>query len=71
MANEATPLPAHDIPSLPASPDPKRTKYTEPAANLTVACNVPPPPRPIGTPTNTLQPSSTTPQQPQPRTPPP
>ncbi|KAM0692560.1 hypothetical protein Q7P36_007114 [Cladosporium allicinum] len=32
-----TPLPHHEIPSLPATPEPKRTKYTEPAANLTVA----------------------------------
>jgi len=31
---------AHEIPSLPASPDPKRTKYTEPAANLSVACTL-------------------------------
>lgn len=38
MADRATPLPQHDVPSLPATPEPKRTKYTEPAANLTVAC---------------------------------
>ncbi|KAL1585549.1 hypothetical protein WHR41_05728 [Cladosporium halotolerans] len=37
MAEEATPQPQHETPSLPASPEPKRTKYTEPAANLTVA----------------------------------
>ncbi|KAM0709175.1 hypothetical protein Q7P35_003211 [Cladosporium inversicolor] len=29
--------PHHDAPSLPASPLPKRTKYTEPAPNLSVA----------------------------------
>ncbi|KAF2772109.1 dUTP diphosphatase [Teratosphaeria nubilosa] len=35
----ATPVPklSHDAPSLPASPLPKRTKYTEPAPNLSVA----------------------------------
>ncbi|QIW95431.1 hypothetical protein AMS68_000949 [Peltaster fructicola] len=32
MSGEATPAPAHEPPSLPASPLPKRTKYTEPAA---------------------------------------
>ncbi|EME79025.1 uncharacterized protein MYCFIDRAFT_208655 [Pseudocercospora fijiensis CIRAD86] len=32
-----TPAPEHQVPSQPASPLPKRTKYTEPAANLTVA----------------------------------
>ncbi|KAF7198467.1 hypothetical protein HII31_00206, partial [Pseudocercospora fuligena] len=32
-----TPVPEHQAPSQPASPLPKRTKYTEPAANLTVA----------------------------------
>ncbi|GAB1732854.1 hypothetical protein NU195Hw_g2657t1 [Hortaea werneckii] len=39
MAEEETPQPeiTHDAPSLPSSPDPKRTKYTEPAANLSVA----------------------------------
>lgn len=37
---DATPQPdhVHEIPSLPASPLPKRTKYTEPAPNLSVAC---------------------------------
>ncbi|WPH02681.1 Hypothetical protein R9X50_00554700 [Acrodontium crateriforme] len=35
--DEATPQPTHDAPSQPASPLPKRTKYTEPAANLSVA----------------------------------
>ena len=30
--------PHHDAPSLPGSPLPKRTKYTEPAPNLSVAC---------------------------------
>ena len=43
-----TPLPHHEIPSLPATPEPKRTKYTEPAANLTVACTFPNPP-PVNT----------------------
>lgn len=43
MADEATPQPQHETPSLPASPEPKRTKYTEPAANLTVACTRSPP----------------------------
>nr|POF19953.1 deoxyuridine 5'-triphosphate nucleotidohydrolase [Quercus suber] len=40
MADEATPQPqiAHDIPSLPSSPLPKRTKYTEPAPLDSVAC---------------------------------
>lgn len=39
MAEDGTPQPeiVHDVPSLPASPDPKRTKYTEPATNLSVA----------------------------------
>ncbi|KAF2723317.1 dUTP diphosphatase [Polychaeton citri CBS 116435] len=40
MAEEqVTPQPdlTHDVPSLPSSPHPKRTKYTEPAQNLTVA----------------------------------
>ncbi|KAM0712149.1 hypothetical protein Q7P37_011243 [Cladosporium fusiforme] len=37
MSDEATPQPQHDIPSQSASPEPKRTKYTEPASNLTVA----------------------------------
>ncbi|KAI7202819.1 hypothetical protein KC316_g1640 [Hortaea werneckii] len=39
MAEGETPQPeiTHDAPSLPSSPDPKRTKYTEPAANLSVA----------------------------------
>ncbi|KAF2482325.1 dUTPase-like protein [Neohortaea acidophila] len=37
MASESTPQPEHDIPSLPASPEPKRTKFTEPAPNLSVA----------------------------------
>ncbi|KXT02628.1 hypothetical protein AC579_5453, partial [Pseudocercospora musae] len=32
-----TPAPEHRAPSQPASPLPKRTRYTEPAANLTVA----------------------------------
>ncbi|SMR54667.1 unnamed protein product [Zymoseptoria tritici ST99CH_1A5] len=32
-----TPQPEHEAPSLPSSPFPKRTKYTEPAPNLTVA----------------------------------
>ncbi|KAM3419681.1 hypothetical protein BST61_g3014 [Cercospora zeina] len=31
----------HDAPSLPGSPLPKRTKFTEPAANLSVACYYP------------------------------
>ena len=40
MADESTPQPelVHETPSLPASPLPKRTKYTEAAPNLTVAC---------------------------------
>lgn len=38
MADESTPQPQHDVPSLPSSPQPKRTKYTEPAPNLSVAC---------------------------------
>jgi hypothetical protein len=40
MANEATPIPFHDVPSQPASPEPKRTKLlnTEPAEHLSVAC---------------------------------
>ncbi|KAH9825433.1 dUTP diphosphatase, partial [Teratosphaeria destructans] len=39
--SEETATPAakisHDAPSLPASPPPKRTKYTDPAPNLSVA----------------------------------
>lgn len=31
----------HDAPSVPTSPLPKRTKYSEPAANLSVACRFP------------------------------
>jgi len=31
----------HDAPSVPASPLPKRTKYSEPVANLSVACRFP------------------------------
>lgn len=42
MADEETPAPEHNPPSLPASPLPKRTKYSEPAPNLTVACEYPP-----------------------------
>lgn len=41
MADEQTPQPEppiHETPSLPASPLPKRTKYTEAAPNLTVSC---------------------------------
>ena len=75
-----TPLPHHEIPSLPATPEPKRTKYTEPAANLTVACTFPNPP-PVNTTytycttlisyttkltPHSLQQSSTPPNQPQP-----
>ncbi|CAK4030853.1 Deoxyuridine 5 -triphosphate nucleotidohydrolase [Lecanosticta acicola] len=37
MAEEQTPGPEHQTPSLPASPLPKRTKFSEPAPNLTVA----------------------------------
>ncbi|EME44128.1 hypothetical protein DOTSEDRAFT_115886, partial [Dothistroma septosporum NZE10] len=39
---DQTPQTDHNPPSVPASPLPKRTKYTEAAPNLTVAC--PPPP---------------------------
>lgn len=42
MADEETPAPEHNPPSLPASPLPKRTKYSEPAPNLTVACEYSP-----------------------------
>ena len=38
---ESTPAPDHQIPSLPASPAPKRTKYTEPVADSSVACKSP------------------------------
>lgn len=38
MSDIHTPAVEREPPSLPASPDPKRVKHIEPAANLSVAC---------------------------------